>query len=113
VFQRGVPQTFAPATRKTRVHFPFAWTEADAITITLPEGYAAEESAVRQTLDAGAARYDPRLTVTGSTLTFTRGLSVGTSGLFEVSIYQPLRGFFEAVHKADDQPVVLRKKDTQ
>lgn len=113
IFQRGVTQTFAATQRKTRLHFPFAWSEADVVTIQLPEGYAPEEPTGRPGFDAGAAKYERQLTFAGSKLTFTRGLTLATSGLFEVNIYQPFRAFFEAVHKADSQPVVLRKQTTR
>lgn len=111
IFQKGVPQMFAAPQRKTPLHFPFAWSELDVVTIELPEGYAPEASLDRQGFDAGAAKYEPLVTLTGSRLTFTRGLSVATSGLYELNTYQPFRAFFEAVHKADGEPIVLRKKD--
>jgi transglutaminase-like putative cysteine protease len=113
IFQKGGTQTFAEPERKSRLHFPFAWSEEDVISIELPDGYAPEQSINLQTIDVGAAKYEPQLTLTGSKLTYKRGLSLATSGLFEVNIYQPFRAFFEAVHKADSQPVVLRKKDAK
>jgi hypothetical protein len=113
IFQQGNTQTFAAATRKSRLHFPFAWNEEDVVTIQLPEGYAPEAALARQPLDAGAAKYHGQLTLDGSRLTFKRTLTLSTSGVFETSIYPPFRAFFEAVHKADSQPIVLRKKDTR
>lgn len=113
IFQKGVTQTFSAPQRKTRLHFPFAWNEEDAVTIELPAGYAPEADINRVGFDVGAAKYQPRLSLVGSTLTFSRDLSMATSGLFEIDVYQPFRAFFEAVHKADNQPIVLRKKDAQ
>ena len=41
-----------------------------------------------------------------------RALAVATSGiLYDSTHYAPFRAFFEAVHRADAQPLVLRKKD--
>jgi hypothetical protein len=113
MFQKGGTQTFAAPQRKTRLHFPFAWSEDDVITIELPAGYAPEEPITRNAIDVGAAKYEPQLTITGSKLTFKRGLSLATSGLYEVNIYQPFRAFFEAVHKTDSQPLVLRRKESR
>jgi transglutaminase-like putative cysteine protease len=113
IFQKGVVQTFAATQRQTRLHFPFAWNEEDVVTIQLPAGYVPEPATDRQALDAGAAKYAPQLTFAGSTLTFRRGLSLATSGVYEVNTYQPFRAFFEAVHKQDSQPVVLLKKDAR
>jgi hypothetical protein len=114
VFQKGVPQVFAAPQRKGDVHFPFAWSEDDEITIELPAGYAAEEPVDRTGFDAGAAKYEPQLSLAGTRLTFKRSLTVATRGvLYSAPFYQAFRDFFEAVHRADGQPIVLRKKETR
>jgi transglutaminase-like putative cysteine protease len=113
IFQQGVTQIFARTERKKGLHFPFAWSEADEITIDLPDGYAPEQSLDRKGFDVGAAKYMPRLSLTGSRLTFMRDFSLETGGLlYETSYYSSFRAFFEAVHNADSAPLVLRKRDT-
>ena len=114
VFQKGAPQMFAAAERKTGVHFPFAWSETDLITIDLPAGYAPEGAVGRQGFDLGAAKYEPHVTLDGSRLTVKRDISVATRGvLYSAPYYQSFREFFEAVQRLDAQPIVLRLKDTQ
>jgi hypothetical protein len=114
VFQKGLTQTFAALQRKSDVHFPFAWSEDDQITIELPAGYTFEEPAERKGVDVGAAKYEPQLTLDASRLTYKRTMAVATRGvLYSAPYYQNFREFFEAVHRLDGQPVVLRKKDSR
>jgi hypothetical protein len=114
VFQKGVTQMFAATERKTGVHFPFAWSEDDVVTIELPSGYAPEAPVDQKGFDLGAAKYEPQLTIEGTRLVFKRGMTVATRGLvYSAPFYKNFREFFETVHRLDAQPFVLRKKDTQ
>lgn len=114
VFQKGVTQTFSAPQRKSDVHFEFPWSEEDEITIELPAGYAFEEPVERKGFDVGSAKYEPQLSLAGTRLTFKRSMSVATRGvLYSAPYYQSFREFFEAVHRVDGQPVVLRKKDAR
>jgi hypothetical protein len=114
VFQKGVAQVFAAAERRTGVHFPFAWSEEDRVTVEVPAGYVAEGSLDLAGIDAGAAKYGPQLSFDGSRLTYTRVFAVAPRGvLYDTTYYQAFRAFFEAVHRGDGQPVVLRKKDAR
>lgn len=112
-FQKGVDALFRSVERKTNVYFPFPWTEEDVVTIELPAGFTVEPSALPKRMDVGAASYEARLDLTGSTLVFRRSMVVGTGGIFFAAAlaYKPLRAFFEAVHRADAHTVVLRRKD--
>jgi hypothetical protein len=115
VFQQGVSQIFAKAERKTGLHFPFAWSEADEITIDLPDGYAPEQTLERKGFDVGVARYMPSLSIARARLTFKRDFAIGSGGgmLYDAAQYASFRAFFAAVHNADGAPLVLRKKDAR
>ena len=109
VFQKGVEQTFRAAQRTTQLHFPFAFSEHDEVTITLPKGYAMQEGAGPKPVDAGAGVYTPSLSMEGSALVYRRKLSLNAPGLYAITLYGPLRTFYESVHKADGHTVIVSR----
>jgi len=109
VFQKGIEQTFTAAQRTTQLHFPFAFSEDDEVTITLPEGYAMQEGTGPKAVNAGAGVYTPSLSMNGPALTYRRKLSLDVPGLYAITLYGPLRTFYESVHKADGHTVIVSR----
>ena len=109
VFQKGIEQTFTAAQRTTQLHFPFAFSEDDEVTITLPEGYAMQEGTGPKPVNAGAGVYTPSLSMNGPALTYRRKLSLDVPGLYAITLYGPLRTFYESVHKADGHTVIVSR----
>jgi hypothetical protein len=109
VFQKGVAQTFAAAQRTTQLHFPFAFSEHDDVTITLPEGYSMQEAAGPKPINAGAGLYTPSISASGSTIKYSRKMSLATPGVYATTLYGPLRTFYESMHKADAHTVIVTR----
>lgn len=109
VFQKGITQTFAAAQRTTQLHFPFAFSEQDDVTITLPDGYTMQESAGPKPINAGAGLYTPSLSANGSTITYSRKMSLSAPGVYATTLYGPLRTFYESMHKADGHTVIVTR----
>jgi hypothetical protein len=109
---REVPTSF-PAARRTRpIVFPFAWSEQDALTIELPEGYEVESSRTSAplTFKDGVGNLEVKIAVSGRTLTYTRALAFGRDSVaFPVDDYTQLKTFFDGVRTADGGSVLLRR----
>ena len=116
VFQKGVGAPFSSQNRTTDVYFPFAWTEQDEITITLPDGYTLEQPERPGTIDAGAGSYAFDLAVkkdpSGRTqviLKRTFVFGVGENIFFRQTAYPQIKRFFDQVVEGDGHTLVLRK----
>jgi hypothetical protein len=111
VFQKGFDALFPSATRASRVYFPFAWSEHDHVTITLPAGFALEEPEAPPRLDAGAGDYEVAMAVKGSTLVVNRTFAFGLKNtiLFEQAAYPAIKNFFDLVQASDSHALVLRR----
>ena len=109
---REISPGFQAATRTRPIHFPFAWSEEDALTLELPQGYEVESLSKTTPLafkqDVGTL--DVKLAVSGRTLTYTRTLAFGRDSMaFPVEDYAQLKTFFDGVRAADAVGVLLRR----
>jgi hypothetical protein len=115
-FENGSKPAFSSATRTYSVHFPYAWSEADTVAIKLPDGYeldgADTPGEVADSAKIGSDRITMGIEKSGNVLHYTRSFHFGGSGklLFPVSAYTPLKGLFDAFHKADTHAISIRQK---
>ena len=106
---------FSTATRKYDVYFNYPWSETDDVEIELPKGFALDNA------DVPAPLVDPqkissvniKMSVDKATNTvkYQRKFYFGGGGniLFPSASYQPLKGLFDAFHKADTHTVALKQ----
>ena len=111
VFQKGLNAYFPSPTRSTDVYFRFPWTEQDDITISLPSGFQLEQPEVPGELNGGVARYRLAMTTSGSLLSVSRTLVMGSADVvvFDQARYPVVKEFFDRVHTADGHTLVLRR----
>ena len=117
VIQRGAQALLTEATRRHSIHFPFAWSEQDTITLQWPADYDAESTETPQPVvlnNGRAAMYAPKLVTDNSAhrATLTRTFFVGGDSaiFYPVDAYPPWKSFFTQVRTADDFTLSLRKR---
>lgn len=115
-FEYGSSPVFSSATRTYNVYFPFSWSERDAITIKLPDGYeldgADRPSDVADTAGISGNSVSISIEKNSNTLNYTRNFHFGANGkiLFPVTAYKPLKSLFDAFHKSDTHAISIRQK---
>lgn len=115
-FEYSPTPVFSSSSRKYSVFFPYGWSEADDVKITLPSGYQLDNA------DTPAPLNDPRSisslkinikhdTAT-NTILYKRDFYFGNEGrlLFPVDSYQPLKNLFDAFHKADTHSIAMKQQ---
>ena len=107
---------FTTASRAHPIHFPFAWSEEDALTVVLPDGYEVESatSPAPASLGDAFAKYEAVVAAAdGRRATYTRSLSLGRGGaiFYPPEAYGALKQFFDAVHQADTHVLSFRRTD--
>lgn len=114
-FEYGSSPAFSSANREYDIHFPYPWSEEDIIDIQLPKGYELD------TADAPAELFDPKrigsdkiemaIDRQANVLRYKRKFHFGGGGntLFPASSYTPLKGLFDAFHKADTHAVSVKQ----
>jgi hypothetical protein len=110
-----VTPQFTSATRTTPVVFPFAWSEEDALTIELPDGFEVEARGAptsTASLKDGRGTHTTTIELSGRTLTYQRALSMSREAVVvPVDQYSEIRTFFDAVRAAARSGMLLRRKD--
>jgi hypothetical protein len=115
-FESGSKPMFSSATRTYSVTFPYAWSEQDAITIKLPDGYeldgADSPGEVADSSRIGSDKISISIDKTANVLHYNRKFHFGGGGklIFPVTTYQPLKSLFDAFHKADTHAISIRQK---
>ncbi|HEY6272770.1 MAG TPA: transglutaminase domain-containing protein, partial [Terriglobales bacterium] len=107
LFQTRQVGTFKQSERKFPVYFPYAFSELDQITISIPAGYSAESVPLQQDAGLPYARYQLRSQVAGSQLVTHRTL-LFNGIFFPLERYPELRGFFNKVQSGDEQQTVMQ-----
>lgn len=114
-FESGSTPAFSSSTRTHPIYFSYPWSEQDNIEIELPKGFTLENP------DAPADVADPskigslqiRMSHDKATniLKYNRNFYFGANGkiLFPVNVYEPVKGLFNAFHKADTHVITLRQ----
>jgi transglutaminase-like putative cysteine protease len=118
IMQRGAEAMFSASARQYQIYFPYAWSEADTVTIDLPDGYEIESGAGPQPdriNDGTVAFYEPKITIgpDGRRVTYTRELAFGAQGalLFQAADYPVVKAFFGGVDRGDGYTLTLRRRN--
>ncbi len=104
-----------PAPIEKRIH-PVevirGYQEIDEVTFKLPEGYEVESIPKEETtLETAYGKYNVKIEVDGSTLTYHRFLEIQAVMLPQEE-FESFRNFYKEIAKADDTKIVLVKKKT-
>jgi transglutaminase-like putative cysteine protease len=115
LFEKGLEATFASERRDHDVYFPYAWSENDVVSITLPDGYELETPSRPPPLTTAVGKHELIVGTTDGwkTLQMRRTFSFGLGEAlsFGVTGYPALKRFFDLVSQSDGHTIVLRKKD--
>ena len=113
-FEKGIAPLFSSGKRKYAIYFHFPWSEEDAVTISLPKGYALDNPDSPAPISAGAvSRYVVKIqkTVDGSTLFYHRNFFFGGDGgvVVPVGSYALLKELFDEINKSDNHTIALKQ----
>lgn len=106
LFRPRQRDVFKHADRVYPVYFPYAFTEADQVELTVPDGFTIESLPQTQDARLGYARYQSSSQMNGTHLVTQRKLAF--NGIYiPKEKYNEVRGFFNSVQQGDDQTAVL------
>jgi hypothetical protein len=113
-FEKGRPPRFTAADRRHPIYFPFAWTDEDDVRIEIPSGLQIENGEGTPPISAApVGGYTAKLGIENATHTLVHNRRIWFGGdghlLFESRQYGPIKGFFDAVQKADARTIVLKQ----
>jgi hypothetical protein len=114
-FEYGKNPLFSSATRKYDIYFQYPWSENDDIEIELPQGFQLDSGEkpgeIADPSRIGVLNINIGITNDMKVLKYRRAFKFGNSDniLFPVSVYQPLKGLFDAFHKADTHLLTLKQ----
>ncbi|MCD9189140.1 MAG: DUF3857 and transglutaminase domain-containing protein [Pyrinomonadaceae bacterium] len=114
-FEYGVSPMFSTATRQYPIFFHFPWSENDDIEIQLPKDFSLDnaESPEKLADPSRISLLDISIGIdkTKNVLKYNRYFYFGNNGktLFGKEVYQPLKGLFDAFHKADTHTITLKQ----
>ena len=107
MFQARQKNAFKTQDRKYPIYFPFAFSETDKTTITVPAGYSIETAPQTQQASIPAAIYQNEVRLAGRQLMSNRILQV--NGIFfSADQYAQVRSFFSKVQAGDEQQAVFQ-----
>ena len=110
-FQKGNTAEFPTSTRVHDIHFSFAWTEKDDVTIQLPDGFSGSNVTEPQSIGFGeVGEYKVGLLINeNGALHYRREFAFGRGGrvIFPKAAYQQLKTVFDKVHENDTQLVTI------
>lgn len=116
VFEHGASAIFTSETRKHPIYFDFAWSEADDIEITLPEGYTLESGSAPSNAGnitgAFGARYQVGFKPKSRKIVYKRDFAVGGNGdiAFQTTGYPVIKRLFDTIQHADEHTLVVKPK---
>jgi Domain of Unknown Function with PDB structure (DUF3857) len=94
--------------RKYPIYYHYAFTEVDAVSLQLPEGYSAETLAAPQKVNTNFGKYSSNAGITGKYVNLERSLRFG-GVMFPPDKYDELRNFFTKVQTGDELQTVLHQ----
>lgn len=115
-FEYGARPVFSSASRTNSIYFPYPWSEQDAISIKLPDGYeidgADSPGLIADSSKIGSDSISMSIEKSANILYYRRNFYFGGGGkiLFPVTAYEPLKGLFDAFHKADTHAISIKQK---
>ncbi len=110
LFEASTKNPFAPARRKHPIVFPYAWSEADDMTLVIPADYAVESLPRPIRYDTPAATYDSRYEAPSPNIIHLTRRFEFRSLYFDQENYGALRSYFSKVTAADQDLMVLHKR---
>lgn len=114
-FEYGSSPRFATATRKYQIFFHHPWSEEDDVEIILPKGFELDNADVPAPLSdpskIGGLQIDIGIDKVNRVLTYKRKFYFGNNGftLFPAESYKPVKGLFDAFHKADTHVITVKQ----
>ncbi|MGO9097060.1 MAG: DUF3857 domain-containing protein [Bryobacteraceae bacterium] len=112
-FQRGEAPRFPASERKYDLHFDYAFSESDTVTIKMPAGFDLESPEAPGNINMGApGEYLVSLgTTPGRELIYKRRLIFGrnTYLIFPAQYYGNVKAIFDAIHQRDGNSITLRQ----
>ena len=111
LFVPKVKRVLKSGPRKYPIYYHYAFTEIDALSLEVPEGYSAETLAAPQTTTNKIGSYSSTASTTGKRVILERSLKL--KGIFfQPDQYDELRDFFAKVQAGDELQTVLRQGPT-
>jgi Domain of Unknown Function with PDB structure (DUF3857)/Transglutaminase-like superfamily len=108
MFQVNQKAEFAPAQRANAIYFEFPSREIDEVHIGLPPEVEVESLPGNDDVRLEYALYHTEnKRDSGSGIVAIRDLQLATN-LFKADEYKDIKGFYDKVKQADDQPVILK-----
>jgi len=112
-FQRGEGPRFPASERKYDIHFEYAFSESDSVTIKMPAGFDLESPEAPGNINMGApGEYVVSLgTTPGRELIYKRRLIFGrdTYLIFPAQYYGNVKAIFDAINQRDGNTITLRQ----
>lgn len=116
VFQKGESPMFSATDRKYAIDMRYAWSEADNITIKMPEGFTLERPENPGGINLGEPGvYDLQMAADGQgQVVVSRKLVFGNKGLiiYPLEAYTALKRAFDEIHKRDGTTLIVREAGT-
>jgi hypothetical protein len=111
LFLPKVKRVLKSGPRKYPIYYQYAFTEMDALSLEVPEGYSAETLAAPQSMTTKLGSYSSSASITGKRVNLERSLKL--KGMyFQPDLYNELRDFFAKVQAGDELQTVLRQGPT-
>ncbi len=114
-FEHGARPVFSAEKREHNIHFPYPWSEKDEVQIQLPKGFELENADAPQDVadpkKIGSLKINMSIDRATNLLLYKRDFHFGGGGhtLFPAAVYTPMKGLFDAFHKADTHAIALRQ----
>jgi hypothetical protein len=111
-FESGFATRFPQETRKQNIYFEYPWSEADVITVKLPDGYHLDHAdAPGGVTFPPIGSYNVKISIDNkNTLSYMRQLTFGSDQilLFDAKAYPLLKRVFDKVHEGDSHMLTLK-----
>lgn len=106
IFAANAKNPFAASKRKHPIYFPYPSSEEDEVKLTIPAEMVVANIPAPANLDAGALAYRAETKRQEDVVTFKRSANVSIT-MIDPTYYGAVRGFFNAMTTADQQPLIL------
>jgi hypothetical protein len=112
VFHGLTPSPFSSGTRRSRIIFPYRWTEEDHLTLHLPAGFELESASSAPSQPGESFSYVTSIEYRSreGSLVFDRSFACNDEQ-FLAEGYPTLKAWFDTVAESDAHQLVLVKKD--
>jgi hypothetical protein len=115
LFDNGSRPLFTSKDRRYPVAFAYASGEEDSVTYTVPESLEVEAGLSSEPFASphlGSRRAQLLVAADGRSLCYRRSLRIAEDGMIQVPLsgYPRVREFFDRVHAADAEQILLRSR---